>query len=129
MKYLKHYWKDYHSGEWCTTSNPVEKRHPEAEYDGLDVQVWMHDPDGIDVCLARVPDTTAISTIAVGSKNAVQELTETEFNSVWTPLQASSTARQEAQEAERDGDTDTAATKNALADTKYAEATAALHAL
>jgi len=129
MKYLKHYWIAVNGGGWCTTENPVEKRHPEGEYEGLDVQVWMHDPDGIDVCLSRVPDTTTIATITEGSKNAVQELTETEFNSVWTPLQEASTARFEAVEAERDGDTDTAATKNALADTKYAEATAALHAL
>ncbi len=128
MKYLKHYWIAK-SGEWATTSNPVEKRHPEAEYEGLDVNIWMHDEDGIDVCLSKVPDTTAISTITEGSKNAVQELTETEFNSVWTPLQEASTARFEAQEAERDGDTDTAATKNALADTKFTEAETALHAL
>jgi hypothetical protein len=128
MKYLKHYWisKD---GSWATATNPVEKRHPEAEYAGLGVKVWMHDPDGIDVCLSTVPDDTTIAPIVVGTKNAVQELTEDQFNSVWTPLQESSTARQEAMEAERDGDADTAATKNALADTKYTEATTALHAL
>jgi hypothetical protein len=128
MKYLKHYWisKD---GSWATATNPVEKRHPEAEYAGLGVKVWMHDTDGIDVCLSTVPDTTTISTIVVGSKNAVQELTETEFNSVWTPLQESDSARQEAMEAEMNDDADTAATKNALADTKYTEAQNALNAL
>jgi hypothetical protein len=128
MKYLKHYWisKD---GSWATATNPVEKRHPEAEYAGLGVKVWMNDPDGIDVCLSTVPDTTTISTIVVGSKNAVQELTETEFNSVWTPLQESDSARQEAMEAEMNDDADTAATKNALADTKYTEAQNALNAL
>ena len=129
MKYLKHYWIAVRGGGWCTTENPVEKRHPEAEYEGLDVQVWMHDPDGIDVCLSRVPDTTAISTITEGSKNAVIEITETQFNSVFTPLTESAAARREAEEAERDGDTDTAATKNALADTKFTEAQTALHAL
>jgi len=128
MKYLKHYWisKD---GSWATATNPVEKRHPEAEYAGLGVKVWMHDPDGIDVCLSTVPDETTIESIVVGTKNAVQELTEAEYNSVWNPLQESMTARQEAMEAEMNGDSDTAATKNALADTKYAEATAALNAL
>jgi len=129
MKYLKHYWIAVHGGGWCTTENPVEKRHPEAEYEGLDVQVWMHDEDGIDVCLSRVPDTTTIATITEGAKNAVQELTETEFNSVWTPLEAASTARFEAMEAERSGDSATAATKNTLADTKFTEAETALHAL
>jgi hypothetical protein len=128
MKYLKHYWisKD---GSWATATNPVEKRHPEAEYAGLGVKVWMNDPDGIDVCLSTVPDETTIESIVVGTKNAVQELTEAEYNSVWNPLQESMTARQEAMEAEMNGDSDTAATKNALADTKYAEATAALNAL
>jgi len=128
MKYLKHYWisKD---GSWATATNPVEKRHPEAEYAGLGVKVWMHDPDGIDVCLSTVPDETTINTIVVGEKNAVIELTEEQFNSVKTPLDESMAARQEAMEAEMQGDTDTAATKNALADTKYAEATAALNAL
>ena len=129
MKYLKHYWIAVNGGGWCTTENPVEKRHPEGEYEGLDVQVWMHDEDGIDVCLSKVPDSTTIATITEGSKNAVIEITETQFNSVFTPLQECSTARYEAYEAERNGDTDTAATKNALADTKYTEAQTALHAL
>ena len=61
MKYLKHYWK---------STNPLEsillllidihKRHPEAEFPGLDVQIWMHDADGIDVCMAQVPDSTTV---------------------------------------------------------------------
>lgn len=128
MKYLKHYWisKD---GSWATATNPIEKRHPEAEYPGLGVKIWMHDPDGIDVCLSTVPDETTINPIVVGTKNAVQELTEAEYNSVSNPLQESMTARQEAMEAERNGDSDTATTKNALADTKYTEAITALHAL
>ena len=128
MKYLKHYWisKD---GSWATATNPVEKRHPEAQYAGLDVRVWMHDPDGIDVCLSTVPDETTINTIVVGEKNAVIELTEEQFNSVKTPLDESAAASREAMEAEMNGDADTAATKNALADTKYAEARTALHAL
>jgi len=129
-KYLKHYWIDANDGSWCLDENPVEKRHPEAEYAGLDVQIWMHDSDGIDVCLSVVPDSTTVTTLTdSGGKNPVKKLTATQFNSVKTPLDESMTARQEAMEAERDGDTDTAATKNALADTKYTEAQTALHAL
>ena len=128
-KYLKHYWKDGNSGEWLTTSNIVGHRHPEAEYAGLDVGIWMHDSDGVDVCLSEVPDSTAISTITVDSKNAVIELTETQFNSVKTPLDEESVLRQAAMEAEMSGDTDTAATKNTAAAAKATEAQNALNAL
>ena len=126
-KYLKHYWKK--NGNWLTTANEVEQHHPEADYPGLGVKIWMRDSDGVDVCLSEVPDSTAISTITVGSKNAVIELTEEQFNSVKTPLDESFAARQEAMEAEMNSDADTAATKNALADTKYTEAQNALNAL
>ncbi len=91
-----------------TTSNQVEQHHPKADYPGLGVKVWLHDSDGVDVCLSEVPDSTSISTITVGSKNAVIELTETQFNSVKTPLDEASVLRQEASDAERSGDTDTA---------------------
>ena len=126
-KYLKHYWKK--NGNWLTTANEVEQHHPEADYPGLGVKVWMHDSDGVDVCLSEVPDSTAISTITVGSKNAVIELTETQYNSVKTPLDEAATLRQEATEAEASGDTDTAATKNTAADAKQTEAQNALNAL
>ena len=126
-KYLKHYWKN--GGSWLTTSNVVGQAHPESDYAGLGVKVWMHDSDGVDVCLSEVPDSTAISTIAVGSKNAVIELTETQFNSVKTPLDEAATLRQEAQTAEEGGDTDTAATKNTAAAAKDTEAQNALNAL
>ena len=126
-KYLKHYWKK--NGNWLTTSNEVEQHHPEADYPGLGVKVWMHDSDGVGVCLSEVPDTTDISTITVGSKNAVIELTETQFNSVKTPLDEAATLRQEAFEAEASGDTDTAATKNTAADAKETEAQNALNSL
>ena len=126
-KYLKHYWKK--NGNWLTTANEVEQHHPEADYAGLGVKVWMHDSDGVDVCLSEVPDTTGITTITVGSKNAVIELTETQYNSVKTPLDAAAVLRQEANEAEMSGDTDTAATKNAAADAKQTEAQNALNAL
>jgi hypothetical protein len=126
-KYLKHYWKK--NGSWLTTSNEVEQHHPEADYPGLGVKVWMHDSDGIDVCLSEVPDSTSISTITVGSKKAVMELTETQFNSVKTPLDEASVLRQEASDAEQSGDTDTATTKNTAAAAKETEAQNALNAL
>jgi len=126
-KYLKHYWKK--NGNWLTTGNEVEQHHPEADYAGLGVKVWMHDSDGVDVCLSEVPDSTGISTITVGSKNAVIELTETQFNSVKTPLDAAAVLRQEATTAEEGGDTDTAATKNTAAAAKETEAQNALNAL
>ena len=127
-KYLKHYWKK--NGSWLTNPGTyVEQHHPEADYPGLGVKVWMHDSDGVDVCLSEVPDTTGISTITVGSKNAVIELTETQYNSVKTPLDEAATLRQEATEAEMSGDTDTAATKNTAAAAKETEAQNALNAL
>ena len=126
-KYLKHYWKK--NGNWLTTSNEVEQHHPEADYPGLGVKIWMHDSDGVDVCLSEVPDTTGITTITVGSKNAVIELTETQFNSVKTPLDEEAVLREEARTAEEGGDTDTAATKNTAADAKKTEAQNALNAL
>ena len=126
-KYLKHYWKK--NGNWLTTANEVEQHHPEADYPGLGVKIWMHDSDGVDVCLSEVPDTTGITTITVGPKNAVIELTETQYNSVKTPLDESMTLRQEATEAELSGDTDTMASKNTAADAKYTEAQNALNAL
>ena len=126
-KYLKHYWKK--NGNWLTTANEVEQHHPEADYAGLGVKIWMHDSDGVDVCLSEVPDSTAISTITVGSKNAVIELTETQYNSVKTPLDEAAVLRNEARTAEESGDTDTAATKNTAAEAKETEAQNALNAL
>lgn len=127
MKYLKHYWK---FGEtWLTTGNRVGQRHPEAEYPGLDVNIWMHDSDGIDVCLSKVPDSTEISTITEGSKNAVIELTETQFNSVKTPLDEASALEVDAMTAEMSGDDDTATTKRDAAAVKRTEAQNALNAL
>ena len=126
-KYLKHYWKK--NGNWMTTTNEVEQHHPEADYAGLGVKIWMHDSDGVDVCLSEVPDTTGISTITVGSKNAVMELTETQFNSVKTPLDMAGTLRFEAQQLEQDGDADGAAAKITQAEAKETEAQNALNAL
>ena len=131
MKYLKHYWKSTNpsAGDYLTTVNSIDRRHPEAEFAGLDVQVWSHDADGIDVCLARVPDSTTITEVTVGSKKAIQELTETQYNTVKTPLDASAVLESEAMTAEMSGDTSTATTKRNEATTKYNEAKTALLAL
>lgn len=128
MQYLKHYWIHAHSGTYCCEDNPVEKRHPEAEFPGLDVKIWMHDENGIDVCLSQVPDGVTITDVIDehNGKKVVQKLTETEFNSVQTPLLESQTLRQEAQQ-----ETDEAvkAEKEAAADAKLQEAQQALQAL
>jgi len=129
MKYLKHYWKSTTSGDYLTTANSIDKRHPEAEFAGLDVQIWMHDADGVDVCMAQVPDSTTITDVTVGSKKAIQSLTETQYNTVKTPLDASSVLENEAMTAEMSGDTSTATTKRNEATTKYNEAKTALLAL
>ena len=129
MKYLKHYWKSTETGEYLTTVNSIHKRHPEAEFAGLDVQIWMHDADGVDVCMAQVPDDTTITEVSIGSKKAIQELTETQYNTVKTPLDASNVLNGEAMTAEMSGDTSTATTKRNEATTKYNEAKTALLAL
>jgi len=129
MKYLKHYWKSTETGDYLTIENSIFKRHPEAEFAGLDVQIWMHDADGVDVCMAQVPDSTPIVDVTIGSKKAIQELTETQYNSVKTPLDASSVLDGEAMDAEMSGDTSTATTKRNEATTKYNEAKTALLAL
>ena len=129
MKYLKHYWKSTETGEYLTTTNTIHKRHPEAEFAGLDVQIWMHDADGVDVCMAQVPDSTPIVDVTIGSKKAIQELTETQYNSVKTPLDASGVLDGEAMDAEMSGDTSTATTKRNEATTKFNEAKTALLAL
>ena len=129
MKYLKHYWKSTETGDYLTTANTIHKRHPEAEFAGLDVQIWMHDADGIDVCMARVPDDTPIVDVTIGSKKAIQELTETQYNTVKTPMDASQLLNEEASQAETSGDTTLAATKRAEAEAKRGEAKTALLAL
>jgi len=129
MKYLKHYWKSTETGEYLTTTNTIHKRHPEAEFAGLDVQVWMHDADGIDVCMAQVPDSTPIVDVTIDSKKAIQELTETQYNSVKTPLNAAQVLDEEAAQANTDGDTTLAATKRGEAEAKRGEAKTALLAL
>tara|TARA_B100000683_G_C12441886_1_gene536467 strand:+ start:1029 stop:1418 length:390 start_codon:yes stop_codon:yes gene_type:complete len=129
MKYLKHYWKSTETGDYLTTTNTIHKRHPEAEFAGLDVQIWMHDADGVDVCLARVPDTTTITEVTVGSKKAIQELTETQYNTVKTPLDDANKLDEEAAVEETGGNSELATTKRSEAETKRNEAKTALLAL
>ena len=128
MQYLKHYWIDINKEFYNCTENPVEKRHPEVEFPGLDVKIWMKDPDGIDVCLSTVPDDATIIDIVDedSGKKAVQLLTEEEFDSVAIPLNESQTLRQEAQQ---ETDETIKAEKEADAASKLQEAVAALHSL
>ena len=46
--------------------------------------------------MAQVPDSTTITDVTVGSK-AVQSLTETQYNTVKTPLHAAEVLEDEAQ--------------------------------
>ena len=129
MKYLKHYWISVVNGGYCCHENPVEKRHPEAEFPGLDVRIWMHDPNGIDVCLSRVPDTTEVNDIYDvhdDTLKVVQVLTEAEFNSVQVPLQESQELNMQAM---RETDETLKSELKDQADLKYEEAKIALHSL
>ncbi len=131
MQYIKHYYTDEQTGAYfCdASSNAKYLIHPWKNYAGLDVKVWLTDSDGVDVMLAELPDSTSVSTIANGSKNSVQVLNETQYNTVWTPYSAAATLYAEAQTAEDGGDADTAATKRTAGDTKMSEATTAIRAL
>jgi hypothetical protein len=129
MKYLKHYWISVVDGGYCCHENPVLKRHPEAEFPGLDVKIWMHDQEGIDVCLSAVPDTTEVADIFdVHDSNlkVVQVLTEAQFNSVATPLEESA---QLSQQALQETDETLKQDLQTQADAKYEEAKQALFAL
>ena len=129
MKYLKHYWISVVEGGYCCHENPVEKRHPEAEFPGLDVRIWMHDANGIDVCLSAVPDTTTVTDIFDvhdSTLKCVQVLTETEFNSVATPLGESQSL---SEQARQETDETLKADLEAQATAKFEEAKTALHAL
>lgn len=125
MKYLKHYWISTETGEYLTGTNVHTKRHPESEFDGLDVKIWIKDSDGIDLCLSQVPDSTTITNSVVGSKDSVKELTETEYNSVATPYFEGQRCQADADFL--DGDAKTA--KLSEATSKYADAKTALNAL
>ena len=132
MQYIKHYYVDDDRNTFCceTSSNPKYKRHPWKEYEGLGVKVWLSDSDGVDVMLAELPDSTAVSTtVAPCGKNSIQVLTQTEYNSVATPYFEAQTLSAEAAEARGEGDEATAATKESAAAARMAAATTALHAL
>ena len=135
MKYAKHYWVDYVINSWLTTTNDTSngKTHPYNifSHDDLDVKVWLTDSDGIDVCLSEVPDSVTITEVAVGTKKALVELTETQFNSVKTPYDAAAVLRSEAFDLrnQETPDETAAAAKDTEADAKLAEAKTALNAL
>ena len=132
MQYIKHYYVDDDHNTFCcaTDSNPKYKRHPWKEYAGLDVKVWLSDSDGVDVCLAELPDSTSVSTtVAECGKNSIQVLSGAEYNSVATPYFEAQTLSGEAREARESGDEATAAAKESAAATKLAEATTAIRAL
>lgn len=128
MQYIKHYWININTGTYSSDSNPVEKRHPEAEFPGLGVKIWIKDVDGIDVCLSQVPDGVVINNIIdnVTGKTVVKSLTEEEFNSVQIPLNESYTLRQG---VNLETDETIKAEKLAASDVKYQEAVTALYAL
>ena len=135
MKYAKHYWIDHVTNAWLTTTNDAHngKTHPYNvfSHDDLDVKVWVTDSDGIDVCLSELPDSVTITEVVVGSKKAVIELTETQFNSVKTPYDAAGVLRSEAFElrTQETPNETAAAAKDTEADTKMAEAQTAFNAL
>ena len=131
MQYIKHYYVDDSNGVFCCESpDPAYKRHPWKEYAGLDVKIWVADEDNIDVCLAEVPDTTPVSTIVSDcGKNAIQVLTEAEYNSVATPYFAAQVLSREAQKARLEGDDALAAQKEAEAQIKIQETVIALQVL
>ena len=135
MKYAKHYWVDYVINSWLTTTNDTSngKTHPYNifSHDDLDVKVWLTDSDGIDVCLSEVPDSVTITEVAVGTKKALVELTETQFNSVKTPYDAAAVLRSEAFDLrnQETPDETAAAAKDTEADAKLSEAKTALNAL
>lgn len=129
MQYIKHYWINLQTGNYSCQENPIERRHPEVEFPGLDVKIWMQDANGIDVCLSEVPDTIIISEAyesSTSTKKCVQILTETEYNNVATPYFESQRLSGEALMEE---DETLKAEKRAEASAKYQEALTALHAL
>lgn len=131
MQYIKHYYVDDSNNVFCCEAPDARyKRHPWKEYEGLDVKIWLSDVEGVDVCLAEVPDTTPVATVPSDcGKNAIQVLTEAEYNTVATPYTEASVLGSEAQQARQDGDEALAAQKEAEAQVKLQDALTALHAL
>ena len=103
-QYIKHYYKKtsddtwitsikktYNSdtNEWSSDTSYVEKRYPEKEYPGLGVKVWIKDPEGIDICLSDLPDSTSVENVSCDNKKVVQILNEDQFNAVKDLMDAS----------------------------------------
>jgi len=132
MQYIKHYYVDENNNSFCCelTPEPKYKRQPLQEYPGLDVKVWLTDAEGVDVCLAEVPDTTPVSTIVSPcGKNSVQVLSEVEYNSVITPYFEAQALFGEAQIARLDGDEDLSEQKQLEGEAKLQDALTAIRAL
>lgn len=132
MQYIKHYYVDEDNNTFCCElSEPKYKRHPWKEYTGLNVKVWLSDAEGVDVCLAELPDSTPVSNIVDPDcgKNQIKVLTEAEYQSVATPYFEAQTLSGEAQQARQDDDETTAEAKETAAAAKIAEATTAIRAL
>jgi hypothetical protein len=132
MQYIKHYYVDDECNTFCCEepSSAKYKRHPWKEYPGLDVKVWLSDAEGVEVCLAEVPDSTSVSTIVNDcGKNSVQVLTEAKYNTVAVPYFEAQTLLIEAREARESGDEETSETKETAANSKFAEANAAIRSL
>ncbi len=132
MQYVKHYYVDDDNNTFCceTSPEPKYKRHPWKEYAGLDVKVWLTDAEGVDVCLAELPDTTSVETVVNEcGKNSIQVLTQAEYNSVATPYFEAQVLFSEAQTARQEGDEILAEEKQLEGQVKLEEAITALHAL
>jgi len=132
MQYIKHYYVDDERNTFCCEDSCTAKykRHPWKEYPGLDVKVWLTDTEGVEVCLAEVPDSTPVSTIASPcGKNSVQVLTEAEYNSVAVPYFEAQSLFGESQIVRQEGDETLATQKESEGQSKLQEATQALHSL
>jgi hypothetical protein len=131
MQYIKHYYVDDEGNNFCCgLDGPKYKRHPVQEYPGLDVKVWLNDPDGVPAMIAEVPDTTSVSDIVDDcGKKAVQVLSKAEYDSVYLPYYEASVLFGEAFSARSDGNDELAIEKESQAQLKMEEAQAAFHSL
>lgn len=131
MQYIKHYYIDDVNNIFCCDAiNSKYRRHPWKEYSGLEVKVWLTDSDNIDICLSLLPDSTPVSTIVSSSgKNAVQVLTEEQYNSVAVPYFEVQNLYDEVRKAKESGDDLTAEEKESLASVKLSQSVDAIRAL
>ena len=132
MQYIKHYYVDDDNNTFCceVLPKPKYKRHPWKEYAGLDVKVWLSDSDGVDVCLAELPDSTSVSTIVDDcGKKSIQVLTEDEYNVVAISYFEATALFLQASEEKQSGNEVEAEVLIAAGNLKMNEATTALYAL